>query len=349
LKRIIAEVDDYTFMRLVKLKAEQGFKDESWAEWLKHLASRVNVKPTITDHAREGTKLGLTKLWMMNFAENLPFIRMGKTVRELVPEGEPNGRAVVIGRGPSLYRRKHLKVLRESSFEGVIIATDSVLIDCLKEGVTPHYVTTVDGSPIVKQWFDNPLVDKHGDRIKAVVGSQVHNTVVKRIMEAGMPIYWFQPSYDNIKSPSSLTRMLMYMTCSDKNPDGLPAIEALGNVGALSFVFAWTILKRKNICLIGFDYGYPADMPLKETYYFKKILGMTSEFDAPTYYERIYHPYFKTESVIDPAFKTYRENLFELLYALPDWVRLVNCTEGGTLFHPRIECMYFKQWLKGDE
>ncbi|GAI15639.1 unnamed protein product, partial [marine sediment metagenome] len=66
------------------------------------------------------------------------------------------------------------------------------------------------------------------------------------------------------------------------------------------------------------------------------------------HYETIWHPYFKTRSKIDPAFKSYRQGFFDMLMAAPDWVETYNCTGGGTLYlEPYLKCAHFKEWLGG--
>ena len=344
---MVAQVSDKTFAQLLKLKAEQVGQSSSWKEWLEYLVRNVDLDPTISQQVRKGTR-ELLPMWCQNFSENLPLIRQGKTLRDLavqeIPK-PPNDRCIVVGRGPSLYRNNHLKMLAESEYEGIVLATDGALIDCLKEGIIPEFVMTVDGSPVCEKWYNDSLVDESGSKIRVVMATQASPKTVARALKANMSLYWFQPTLDDIRDQPSITKAFMLMTCSETNPDGVVSQDVGGNCGTGLFVFAWSVLKRSNIALIGLDFGYPEDMPLNETYYWNQTVDHIGALRTDTLYETIWHPYFKTKSKIDMVFKCYRETLLDMLLAIPDWVKMVSCVEGGTLFHPRMEYKKFKDWL----
>lgn len=347
-KRIIADVPDTTYMKLLKKKEEDKYGDKEWGEWLKFVVRGVRLNPTVTEQIHKGTR-ELLPLWMKNFSENLPLIKEGMTLRDLIPDGDPNGRAIVIGRGPSVFRHKHLALLKKSDYEGIVVATDGMLIECLKEGVVPNYVVSVDGSPVCEKWYNDPLVKKHGPKITSVLCTQVSPKVTKLVIDAGFRgPYWFVPTSDSVTDKDSITKLELLMTCSDRNPNGQISLNCGGNVGSSSWTLAWSILKRKEICLIGFDFGYPDDMPLGETYYYDRTVECIGPLHANIYYESVFHPYFRTVSKIDPAFKSYRQGFFDMLIAVPDWIKTVNCTGGGTLYlEPYLKCAHFKDWLEG--
>lgn len=349
-KKLVAEISDTTYMKLLKMKEGDKCEEKDWGEWLKFLARKVNLNPTITQQIHKGTR-ELLPLWMKNFAENLPLIRDGKTLRELIPDGGPNGRAVVVGRGPSVFKMNHLDLLKQSSYGGTVIATDGMLIECLKGGIVPDYVASVDGSPVCEKWYDDSIVKEYAPKISSVLCTQVSPKVTKLVIDAGFKgPYWFVPTSDRVTDKDSITKVQLLMTVSEKNPNALISMDCGGNVGVASWVFAWTILKRKEICLIGFDFGYPDDMPLEETYYYDRTVECIGALHANIHYETVWHPYFKTKSKIDPAFKSYRQGFFDMLMAAPDWLKTVNCTESGTLFcDPYLKCMYFREWLEGSD
>ena len=351
MKTVKEEVSDQLFLKLLEKKKLDGYEDAPWEEWFQGLTRGIELEQTISQSIRRGTK-NLLPMWMKNFGDNLPLIRDGATLRDLVVEDTPpppQHRAIVLGRGPSLFKKSHLKLIKEARFPGTLVATDGILLDCLREGLVPPYVLAVDGSPVIRKWFDDPLVDEHAPQITLVLNTQVNGDVAKDAISRGFKVYWFEPNQDNVKQEVSVTKILLLMTVSPKNPDGIVAMECGGNVGTTSWIFSWKILRKSDVALVGFDFGYPEDMPLSDTYYYDNTVRTLGALQTSTVYDRIWHPVFRTTSHIDVVFKSYREGFFEMLLTKPQWQRTVNATEGGTLFHPGLECMALKDWLEEEK
>lgn len=342
----VPNIPDPLYEKLLKLKEEQGFGDRAWLDWFRWVTRDVCVFPTLTQRIRRGTR-GLLPLWMKNFSDNLPKIKATDlSLKDLVSENVQDKRAIVIGRGPSLFRLKHLELLAKNTPVNFwLVATDGILIDMLKAGLIPDFVLSVDGSDKVTKWFDHELVKQHGNKIKAVICATVHPKVIELVEAANMPVYWFLPAHDDGKSEESFTRNISFMTVSETRKEPLLALECLGQVGGTCLVFSWSVLKSREIALIGLDYGYPADMPLGETYYWDATVDRLGTLNASTVYEKFYHPFFKTECNVDPAFHSYREGFMEALLLKPSYVKLVNATGGGSLYSPLLDCMHFEDWL----
>src|SRR5881409_3110238 len=67
--------------------------------------------------------------------------------------------AIVVGAGPSLRRRRSLERLRASGFAGTVVVADGALGACLRAGVVPHVVVSVDPHPErIVRWFGNPAL-----------------------------------------------------------------------------------------------------------------------------------------------------------------------------------------------
>ena len=67
--------------------------------------------------------------WVTNFALNLPNIWNEKSARELDPSNisnykKENNSAIVIGKGPSINKHNHLKLLAESNYQCTSICGD---------------------------------------------------------------------------------------------------------------------------------------------------------------------------------------------------------------------------------
>ncbi len=253
---------------------------------------------------------------LANAEENRP--RIARSVLELAetPLGTGDA-AVVVGAGPSLHRRRSLERLRGAGFAGTIVAADGALGACLRAGVAPHVVVTVDPHPErIVRWFGDPtlekprgddyfrrqemdpmhhddehganreveanralvdLVNTYGPKIKVAAATSAAPTVVERCEQAGMDLYWWNPMYDDYDKPDSLSRRLWEM-------NGLPCLNGGGNVGTA----AWVLTNA--------------------------VLGET---------------WFS-----DPAYHWFRDVFLEMVRDADG--QTVNCTEGGLLFGPGI-------------
>ena len=384
---IIRNIPEATFDKFRKLKDEKQYED--WVEFIKYLVRDVRLLDTTGEQIQKGTRDNLLGLWCKNFRRNLYYIppmpleeirktcelmeknaKTGgsKSVADLVPEqiqkedaaGQNTlkpynlGSALIIGRGPSIFKHKHLDLLAKSNYKGTLMVTDGMLIECLKANVTPDlfpnfYVVTVDGNlEFIVKWYDHELVKQYGPKIKACIASATAYNAVEKAIESGMQIYWFQPLFDDITDISSWTKLNMYMTSTDKRPNGIPSTQCGGNCGATAWVIAHAIM-RKNPCgLIGIDLGYLEETPLEETSYYKQALKITGGdvIAAKSLFKRIYNPYYKVTATADQIFYHYRESWLQMATECLPWERTINCTEGGTLHGDRIEQMRFAEFLE---
>src|SRR6266542_4150134 len=271
---------------------------------------------------------------LANAEENRP--RIARSVLELAETPLGTGEAaVVVGAGPSLHRRRSLERLRGSGFAGTIVAADGALGACLRAGVVPHVVVSVDPhSERIVRWFGDPtltasreddyfrrqemdpahrvdelganralleLVNAYGPKIKVAAATSAAPAVVERCEQAGMEIYWWNPMYDDYDKPDSLSRRLWEM-------NGLPCLNGGGNVGTAAWVLTHAVLGKRRIGLIGIDLGSPPDTPYEKTQYYPELRELLGD----RYGEAFIH----TES--------------------PVTGETVNCTEGGLLFGPGI-------------
>src|SRR5947208_7000245 len=131
--------------------------------------------------------------------------------------------AIVVGAGPSLHRRRSLERLRASGYAGTVVAVDGALGACLRAGVVPHVVVSVDPHrERIVRWFGDPalsaapaddyfrrqemdpsmaadevatnhalveLVDGAGPRMAVALATAVSPAVVARCSQAGMAMY----------------------------------------------------------------------------------------------------------------------------------------------------------------
>ena len=200
----------------------------------------------------DATILGMLHPWMSNLANNIPAIlnmecpHCGKKydnckdVRELIPSGGP---AIIVGASPAITKLKHLEMLSKSDFSGTVIATDKMLIPCLRNDIVPDFVCSVDGAAEIATFYRHKFVYDNASNIKAVMNSMVHPFVLKEFKGEK---YIFHSTLDH-DGPTSLTRAIHYMTRNTITP-------GTGEVGGFCVHLA-TSLDFNPICFIGLSYG----------------------------------------------------------------------------------------------
>ena len=353
-KTLIAKLSESTFKKLKEYKKRSGFKDKSWSEFFDFLVRNVRLTSLVPEKITRYTMEVLMPLWSENFALNLPYIREGRAINEL--EGMGKGKpSIVIGAGPSLKKHKHLEILAKSDFDGYVFVSDGILKKALRKGVTPdkfsnYWVGTVDGNrELIWKHYDDPLVDRYGDKIKGLFTTMAAPNARERAEKAGIEIYWYNPRYDDWRKNESFTRLCGMMTKTENRPKGIGCVKSGGNVGSALWTISFSVFNCSPICLIGMDLSYLEGTPIEKTAYYNKILkGAKGDVNlAVKYFRRIYNPYFKCYCLVDYIFDSYRKIWLDLASKVPKEFVTINCTEGGSLFgEPYIYCMKFKDFLE---
>ena len=269
--------------------------------------------------------------------------------------------AIVVGAGPSLYRRHSLERLYASKFRGTIVATDGALGACLRAGVVPHVVVSVDPHRTrIIRWFGVPdlessdddyfrrqemdpihhddeqgtrreleanralvdLVNAHAPKIKLAAATSASPEVIKRCEDANMAIYWWNPMFDDYDLPDSYARRAWEM-------NGLPCLNGGGNVGTASWVLTYGVLNKRRIGLIGMDLGYAPGTPYEKTQYYPEL----RDYLGDRFQEAFIHtknPSTGETWFSDPSYHWFRKVFIEMIRAAD--CETVNCTEGGLLF-----------------
>jgi hypothetical protein len=297
-------------------------------------------------------------VWIKNFSLNLENIWNEPSAKILQPSNESefnsnNETAIVIGRGPSLKKNKHLELLAQSDFKGKIICSDGILIEALKAGVTPDkfpnfYVVTIDYAPTYTKFYDHEIVDKFGKKIKGIFTTIADPKVTSRARKAGIKIHWVHPLFDLTEGKKSFNYITSKIIKSKKDDNGLPAIQTGGNVGTSAWFISWMILKCKNICLIGINHGWEEDDSWEKIITHNGDLLIDIDQKDPAFkklFPKIHNPDFNNYCILDPMFLLYSLCLREFIVRAPKWVNTVNSTEGGSVFGERVTGKYFKDFL----
>lgn len=318
------------------------------------------------------TSYRTASLALNNARANQSLLRHGQSLRELLSAFDaPTDNAIVVAAGPSLRRNNVAAALNETKYQGVVIATDSALRYCLVHGIVPSLVVTLDPHPKrIVRWFGDPqlsisdlteddyfsrqdmdrsfsdemraneeilsLLDRYGSRIRIAMSTSASSAVTKRAIEVGMQIYWWNPMLDDPENRDSLTRNLYDM-------NGLPCMNAGGNVGTACWMIADAILKRKHVALTGIDFSYYDDTPYEKTQYYHETVALVGRDNLDSIYMRVFNPYLNKWFYTDPAYMWYRQAFLEL--AQDAECRTYNCTEGGILFGEGIEFLPLREFL----
>jgi hypothetical protein len=309
-----------------------------------------------------------------NAHQNLPLLKRGKSLRELrdikIGKGD---RAVIIAAGPSLHRANVAQQLLSHRFDGAIIATDSAMRYCLRQGIVPDLVVTLDPhSKRIVRWFGDPnlrhsdleaddyfsrqdmdrafidemraneeileLLDRHGKHIKLALSTSASSAVVDRALQVGMEIFWWNPMYDDPAIEQGLTRQLFEL-------NGLPCMNAGGNVGSACWMMADAVLGKAHVALTGVDLSYYDGTPYQNTQYYYEAVDLVGKDNLDSMFVRIFNPYMQKWFFTDPAYLWYR-NIFLEMAQEADCVTY-NCTEGGILFGENIMFVPFEDFLNG--
>jgi hypothetical protein len=312
--------------------------------------------------------------WVLGIArENQKFLSKGKSLRDLrglsIAQGDS---AIIIAAGPSLHENNVAAKIKSAQFKGAIVTADSSILYCLRNGIIPDLIVTIDPhAKRIVRWFGDSsltesdlesddyfsrqdmdpafsdqmktnqetldLVNKYGKQMKIALSTSASPAVVQRALESGMDIYWWNPILDDPELPDGKTRELYEL-------NGLPCLNAGGNVGTACWMMAYEVLGKKNVALTGMDFSYFDKTPYRNTQYYYQAVDLVGEENLDSIYMRLHNPHIDKWFYTDPAYMWYRECFLELA-AESDCVTY-NCTEGGILFGQNIRFLPLEEFLK---
>ena len=297
--------------------------------------------------------------WIKNFALNLNNIWNEPSANNLSHRLNSNFKkrhsAIVIGRGPSLNKHKHLELLSQSDYQGSIVCTDGALIPVLRAGVTPEkfsnfYVVTIEPYSKIKKHYDDEIVEKYGDKINGIFPSIADPEVVNCARKAGIKIHWMHLLFDYGQNKKSFNYISALMVRAKNHSNGLPAIQTGGNAGTSAWFISWQILKNSTVALIGINHGWEEDDPWEKiaTHGYEEPNARVSRKDTKIkkLFKKQYNPEFDCNYILDPIFEFYSTTLKEFIARSPEWLTTINATEGGSIFGDRIKCMTLRNFLQ---
>ncbi len=293
--------------------------------------------------------------WINNFSLNLNNIWNESSANELFNSNKNNSSTIVIGRGPSIEKKSHLKLLSDSNFNGNIVCCDGKLIDVLKSGITPDkfpkfYVATIDPHPKIEKFYDHEIIKNYGSKIRVLFSTISHPNAVNKARLNGMKIFWFHSLFDFNEGKKSFNYISAKMVRAKNHLNGLPGIQTGGNIGTTSWFIGWKVLKSPVVCLIGINHGWDESDSWKTIIsHGRESLPKNIDPNDPTIqklFQKIYNPDFDCNCILDPLFQFYSTALKEFISRSPDWLKTINATEGGSIFGKNINSMKFESFLK---
>jgi hypothetical protein len=309
-------------------------------------AKKAEVGPTKSERLSENTAHALFPQWMINYRRNLDDIDKGKDMLALADKYKDCKTAIVIGAGPSVQKYNHLKMLADARaqgrYKGVVLATDRILIPCLKAGLIPDIVMSLDGDFEVSEFFKHDLVNKHAHEMDVLFSAVVDNATVKMWPSSGN-VYFFLPHIDTMEGDMSVSRGMFWMTNKTVMHTG-------GNVGAACW-FLSVAMNKDPIALIGMDLSYPDVENIEEIPSFgiyEKMHNGDPEKILKCF-RRDYNPFFKNETITDYIMETYWEVFKSYIDAIhaAHGLKTINCTGGGRIHDAQgVECMYLDNYVE---
>lgn len=294
-----------------------------------------------------------------NARQNLAWIPQGRSLADL--RGHNVGAddsAIVIAAGPSIKRNDPAASIHAAGYNGAIVATDSAIAYCLRSGIVPDLIVTLDPHPTrIVRWFGDPdlneqqlreddyfarqdhdtayadqlranddilnMLARHGRDMRIALSTSASEKVVRRAFEVGMEVFWWNPMLDDPDQPESVTAAL-------QRENGLPCVNAGGNVGTACWVMAEIALNKTEIALTGMDFSYYPDTPYWNTQYYHEAVALFGEEYLDSFFIRQRNPHLDITFYADPAYYWYRQCFLEM--AREAACTTFNCTEGGILF-----------------
>lgn len=301
-----------------------------------------------------------SEIGLENARQNEQFRDQGDSIAALrIAEIGEVDSAIVIGAGPSIVAQRTAQAILESGYRGAVIATESGLSHCLPYGLVPDLVVTVDPRPRIARWFGYPemtedeliasdyyrvsdfdpfykvqarpddpmrsLVEKYGAKMKIALPTSAYRTVVDRVLDVGMEIYWWNPMFDDPDQPDSVTRAL-------QKKNGLPSINAGGNVGSAAWMIAYAVLGKAHVAVTGMDYSVPEGTPYEQLPHYKTCANLMGPEKIDQAVVKIRNPYNNRWYMTDPTYLWYRNSFLEMVEDAHPECQTYNCTQGGVLF-----------------
>jgi len=218
--------------------------------------------------------------------------------------------AILLGAGPSLYRNNHLELLAASNYKGLIMIPEIIAKKTLEKGITPDKFNisyfTLEENFDVSEFLNFEIVEKYADKITVYCSS--------RTIE---------------KSKAFIERFFRRMVQIDRKE----ANES-SNVGLFMLSVVFHELGINHVCLVGMDHS-------THEWETEKI-DRNSEIYKLCFKE-IHNEFAGVTAVLNPIHQVWHEQFYYFLEKYFKNVKIINCTEGGSL--TELKQVRLRDWL----
>jgi len=191
-----------------------------------------------------------------------------------------------------------------------------MLKKCVENNVIPQYVCTAENTKRITDFFIREGIHSADQSVKDALDKVSENIVCVTSRK----------THEEVQKVLASRKWKDVIELSDEE------IDRSSNVGLFTWRFAWKYLKCDEVVLIGMDHAKPQGWAPMNT-----SIDLSDEF---VLYE---HSKFKTKQYMDPKYQFFRKEFLDSASKEP--CKTINCTEGGSIEGPGIECMKFRDYL----
>ena len=268
-------------------------------------------------------KLGL---WTANLRDNFSIINSCKDITSL-PKLDSSALCIAAGESTKL----HYDEIKQ--FKGKIFSCEKNLISLLEEGIIPDYVVSIDGSDIMTQFINNPIVDKYSDRMTGVFATTVSPKFIDRWKGKKIFFNAWLDDQNEIKSVS-----LVFQELTQK-----ATMHTGGHCGATLWFLAY-YLQANLIVLLGLDMAYPLSIPdLSYTSLWEGIKHLPRE-EILKYYRRETNP-FGEIIITDYVWDGFKDSWMSWIREMQEY-KTIQCSDYTILHEDPIIIKKFDELLK---
>ena len=199
----------------------------------------------------------LNSMWLENLQINEKDFGFNDTISGITTE---HSKSLVLAAGPESKKvfGDNFNFINKERKNLTIVACDGALKMLSQNNCIPNYVVSVDGDPIIANFYKNSKEILQG--VTVILATTVHPNVVSHCIDGGAKIKWVQPFFKDTPHQEFFR-------------NGIPSIKMGGNVGTTSYLLTSLVLKASSIGLMGIEFSWSDETPYHHTQYYDKLMN----------------------------------------------------------------------------